>query len=204
MMQKTSAISIYIIIIISLLLQNGSTSLQVEKKEQPCKWNILPNSPNIYWINMDKSVDRKIAMEKHLNEIVGANKHFRIRGITLNDVYIPSDIKNTWDTNNAKYNTNEIIPPRNEITKNSKFWPYKIILSSLFGRRKINSLKELGCTISHLIAMREAINEPVSTVSTSTGVRTSTGGSKYALIIEDDVQFLFNVDWDALVATGEK
>jgi GR25 family glycosyltransferase involved in LPS biosynthesis len=73
--------------------------------------------------------------------------------------------------------------------KGSKFYDYKIILSSLFGRGKFNKLKELGCTISHLYAMRRAIYEPSSY-------------SKYALIIEDDVQFLFNVDWDALTATA--
>ena len=139
---------------------------------------------------MDKSIDRRIAMERHLNDVVGPSKHFRIRGTSLSEIYIPADIQKTWTAGNAKYETSEIIPPRNEVTKSSKFWPYKVILSSLLGRRKGNTLKELGCTISHLFAMRQAINE-------------ANNPSKYALIIEDDVQFLFNVDWDALVATGK-
>jgi GR25 family glycosyltransferase involved in LPS biosynthesis len=158
--------------------------------DEECKWNKSANSPNIYWINMDKSVDRRIAMEKHLNDVVGIGKHFRVRGFTLEDIYIPEDIRSTWSSDAAKYNTDEVIPPRSQITKSSKLWNYKVILSSLYGRKKSNELKELGCTVSHLYAMRQAIEEKPSP-------------SKYALIIEDDVQFLFNVDWDALVATGK-
>jgi hypothetical protein len=45
---------------------------------------------------MDKSVDRKIAMNKHLDDVVGANKHFRVRGFTQEDIYIPDDILKTW------------------------------------------------------------------------------------------------------------
>lgn len=158
--------------------------------DEECKWNKSANSPNIYWINMDKSVDRRIAMEKHLNDVVGVDKHFRVRGFTIDDIYIPDDIRNTWSSESAKFNTEEVIPHRSQITKSSKLWNYKVILSSLYGRKKSNDLKELGCTISHLYAMRQAIEETPSP-------------SKYALIIEDDVQFLFNIDWDALVATGK-
>jgi hypothetical protein len=167
-------------------MNNHITSI---RGDEQCKWDRPSNSPNVYWINMDKSVDRRIAMEKHLNDVVGPDKHFRVRGMTLNDIYIPADIEKHWATNNAKYNTTEIIPHKSEVTETSKFFPYKVILSSLYGRKKTNQIKEVGCTISHLFAMRQAINEPNSP-------------SKYALIVEDDVQFLFNVDWDALVATG--
>ena len=139
---------------------------------------------------MDKSIDRRIAMEQHLDSVVGPNKHFRVRGFGLDDIYIPADVEKFWTTYQAKYDTSEVIPHRSSVKKGSKFWPYKIILSSLYGRRKHNRIKEIGCTISHLYAMRQAINEKPSP-------------SKYALIIEDDVQFLFNVDWDALVATGK-
>ena len=139
---------------------------------------------------MDKSVDRRIAMEKHLNDVVGADKHFRVRGFTPEDIYIPDDIRLTWASEDAKFDTDEVIPHKSEVTQSSKFFNHKVIVSSLYGRRKTNDLKELGCTISHLYAMRQAINEQPSP-------------SKFALIIEDDVQFLFNVDWDALVATGK-
>lgn len=82
-----------------------------------CKWDKPSNAPNIYWINMDKSVDRRAAMEKHLNDVVGADKHFRVRGITLGDIYIPADIEKSWGSNAAKYDTSEEIPHRSQVTE---------------------------------------------------------------------------------------
>lgn len=52
-----------------------------------------------------------------------------------------------------------------------------------------NQLKELGCTSSHLEAMRRA-------------VYSRTSKSRYALIIEDDVFFPFDVDWNALAQSA--
>ena len=158
--------------------------------DEPCDWNKNENSPNVYWINMDKSVQRRIAMQKHLDDVVGPGKHFRIRGFSREDIYIPADIEKSWATAEATYETTEDIPWRSTVTDSSKFKPYRIILSSLFGRKKINKLAEIGCTVSHLYAIKQAINEKDNL-------------SKYALIVEDDVQFLFNVDWDSLAASGE-
>jgi GR25 family glycosyltransferase involved in LPS biosynthesis len=68
------------------------------------------------------------------------------------------------------------------------------IMAGLCGRKrdvkknKGNVPKELGCTSSHLIAMREAIY--------------SESRSRYALIIEDDVQFPFDVDWEELARSA--
>lgn len=155
-----------------------------------CEWKKTANSPNIYWINMDKSVDRRVAMEKHLDDVVGPGNHFRVRGFSRDDIYIPADIEESWAFARAMYETAEDIPRKSSVADSSKFKPYKIILSSLFGRKKINKLSEIGCTISHLYAIRQAINDKKNL-------------SKYALIVEDDVQFLFNVDWDSLVASGE-
>ena len=164
--------------------------IYITNSEDLCKWNKSHDSPNIYWINMDKSVDRRIAMRKHLDDVVGSSKHFRVRGITLNDIYIPADIAKHWGSYSARYETTEVIPPRNQTVSGDKMHNYKMILSSLFGRRGGNTWKELGCTISHLFAMRQAIKDPNSQ-------------SKYALIIEDDIEFLFNVDYNAMVATGK-
>lgn len=105
-----------------------------------CTWNKTVNSPNVYWINMDKSVDRKIAMKKHLDDVVGPDKHFRVRGFTQQDIYIPADIEKTWMSGRAMYNTSEVIPHKSLVTKTSKFYNYKIILSSLFGRGKFNKV----------------------------------------------------------------
>lgn len=160
------------------------------RNDDSCNWDKTLNSPNVYWINMDKSVDRRVAMEKHLDDVVGSGNHFRVRGFSRDDIYIPADIEKSWSSAGAVFETKEDIPMKNSVKDSSKFKPYKIILSSLFGRKKSNSLGEIGCTISHLYAMKLAVNE-------------KTNLSQYALIVEDDVQFLFNVDWDSLVASGE-
>jgi hypothetical protein len=54
---------------------------------------------------------------------------------------------------------------------------------------KKNTQKELGCVISHLVAMRTAIYSPTAT-------------SRYALIVEDDVYFPFDIDFDALALSA--
>lgn len=162
--------------------------------ESTCHWNHSSTAPHVYWINMEKSVDRRQIMTKHLDEVFGPTKHTRFRALTMEEIYIPEDVEKKWYTYAAPWVTEEytgVIPPRNEVTKGSKWWPYRVILSSLFGRRKTNKLKEIGCTISHLFAIRQAVYD-------------TTSNSKYALIIEDDVQFLFNIDWDALAASAPK
>ena len=70
-------------------------------------------------------------------------------------------------------------------------------MSGLCGRGKDKSgkeknfIKELGCTTSHLLAMREAIYSTTAT-------------SRYAIIIEDDVKFPFDVDYEELTKTAPK
>eukprot|EP01031_Cornospumella_fuschlensis_P044144 gene44144-53967_t len=64
-------------------------------------------------------------------------------------------------------------------------------MNGLVGRVKGNRLKEIGCTSSHLEAMRQAIFFN----------RTA---SPYALITEDDIFFPFNIDFDGLVASAPK
>lgn len=72
------------------------------------------------------------------------------------------------------------------------FYNYTAITTALCGRGKNkNTPKELGCTTSHLLAMREAIYSKTAT-------------SRYALIIEDDVLFPFDIDIEAMAATAPK
>lgn len=66
-----------------------------------------------------------------------------------------------------------------------------IICVGLVGRGKSNALKEVGCTASHLEAMRQAIFEN----------RTD---NPYALIVEDDIFIPFSIDFNALAKTAPK
>jgi len=151
--------------------------------------------PDIYYINMDKSADRRKAMDTHLSEI-GLSYH-RIRGLPYQEIYIPDDIQKTWETKWCMLQTEQTIPPRSIAVrdKSSPLHNMTAIMAGLCGRKrdvrknKGNVPKELGCTSSHLIAMREAIYSEKSR-------------SRYALIIEDDVQFPFDVDWEELARSA--
>lgn len=64
-------------------------------------------------------------------------------------------------------------------------------LIGLVGRAKKNHLKEVGCTSSHLEAMRQAIYENRSS-------------SRYAVIMEDDIFMPFNIDFEELARSAPK
>ena len=158
-----------------------------------CTWNRTADAPHVYWINMEKSVQRRKIMTRHLDEVFGPGKHTRFRALTMDEIYVPHDVATKWFTYAAPWMTKEYgseLPPRSTVKPGDKLWPYRVVVSSLFGRRKTNKLKEIGCTISHLFAIRQAVHD------------TRSGSSPYALIIEDDVQFLFNIDWNALAASA--
>lgn len=155
-----------------------------------CSWNILPNSPDVYYINMDKSTQRKIDIEKHLTEV--GYKFFRVSGLTPSNLYIPDEIETTWRTAWCKTTTSQILPTYREVfeSTNSSMKDISAIVSGLCGRGKNkNTPKELGCTTSHLVAIHKA-------------VYSITTRSRYALIIEDDVSFPFNINFDELVKSA--
>jgi hypothetical protein len=65
-------------------------------------------------------------------------------------------------------------------------------MGGLCGRAKSprlgNVLKEIGCTTSHLLAWYEAVNNADDT-------------NPYAIVMEDDITFPFDIDFDALIKT---
>jgi GR25 family glycosyltransferase involved in LPS biosynthesis len=167
-----------------------------------CDYEKRKVMPEVYYINMDKSVDRRVAMDKHLSEM-GYKSH-RVRGITPQELYIPEDLMKTWDNRWCMVDS-EIPLPGHLNASTASFTgrndeasvDYYAIITGMCGRKRSeakntgNLLKELGCTSSHLDAMRRAIYS-------------NTSNSRYAIIIEDDVFFPFDVDWDALAATAPK
>lgn len=146
-------------------------------------------SPEIFWVNMDKSVKRREMIEHHLSETGYPNR--RVKGLSLNNIFIPDDVLSSWDKYMALTMTGQPIKPRTEMQfpKHLQNNNYTHVMLGLVGRGGKNKLKEIGCTSSHLEAMRQAIHFN----------KTS---SKYAIIIEDDVQIPFNIDFEALAATA--
>jgi GR25 family glycosyltransferase involved in LPS biosynthesis len=152
--------------------------------------------PEVYFINMDRSVARRKATEDQLLEL-GLRGH-RVKGITPQELFISNDLLQTWETRWCL--TDSEIPLPDHLNKSSNAFtglnkdtrtPYMAIVRGLCGRKRNdakntgNQLKELGCTSSHLEAIRRA-------------VYSNTTKSRFALIIEDDVFFPFDVDWNAL------
>lgn len=134
-------------------------------------------------------------MEQHLNEI--GFRHFRVRGLTPHEIFIPPDIEATWRTARCLLDT--VWVPPNKLNESFPYhqpdneWSaYSSFMSAMCGRgKKKNSPKELGCTTSHLLAMRQAIYS-------------TTARSRYALIVEDDVQFPFDIDFEALTRSAPR
>lgn len=167
-----------------VLSNNGQKFISpqdIYEKGGDCDWKYSNrrNVPEVFWVNMDKSVDRRETMEKHLNRIGFVN--YRVKGVSIDEIFIPPDIENSWNHHiKAKYNSDLL---RNYNKTKPK---HQYVISGLFGRKKKNRLKELGCTLSHLLAIRKAVYSP-------------TAVSRYALIFEDDVQVPFDIDFDKLV-----
>lgn len=152
-----------------------------------CTWHPRGQQPEVYWINMDKSRDRRESMISHLKDVglVG----YRVRGLTPDEIFIPEDIQSTWQTAQCKLSSNWYPPQRSTLNNSLGRQPFTSVMVSLCGRgKKKNSPKELGCTNSHLVAMREAIY--------------AKSQSRYALIFEDDVHIPFDVDFEALAKSA--
>lgn len=151
------------------------------------------NLPEIFWINMDKSVSRRVLIEKHLDSV--GYLHRRVKGLSLADIYIPEDVLSSWDKYLALTNTALPIPQRGQAIKSAQKSNmnanFTHIMTGLVGRGGKNKLKEVGCTSSHLEAIRQAVHHNRSS-------------SRYALILEDDVHIPFNIDFEALAATAPK
>lgn len=165
--------------------------LIVEAADQ-CTWKAKSDAPEVYFVNMDKSVDRRKTVEQHLNEV--GLRSFRVRGLTPYEIYVPDDIERTWRTARCKLETEWSVPSTMDTIQ--QFYnkdlniSYSAYMATLCGRgKKKNTPKELGCTTSHLSAMHAAIHS-------------TTAKSRYALIVEDDITIPFNIDFDALVRSA--
>jgi len=106
---------------------------------------------------MDSSPDRRKSIEKHLTE---THLPFRrVKGLhTYRDIYFPQDIITNWNKMEAKIETDEVLPSkydRTNLSLNKSTANFTHVMSGLIGRSKKNKVKELGCTSSHLEAMRQ-------------------------------------------------
>ena len=107
---------------------------------------------------MDSSPDRRKSIDKHLLE---THLPFRrVKGLhTFRDIYFPQDIITYWNKMKAKIETDEVLPSKYDqkttLSLNQSIANFTHVMSGLIGRSKKNKVKELGCTSSHLEAMRQ-------------------------------------------------
>ena len=164
----------------------------VSVEDPVCSYDVQANpstSPEIFWINMDRSARRREMMEVHLSRVGYPNR--RVKGLSLNNIFIPDDILTSWDKYLALTQSAQPIKPPHLMSfpKAHRTNNFTHIILGLVGRGGKNKLKEIGCTSSHLEAIRQAIYNNHSS-------------SKYAVIMEDDVQIPFNIDFEAIAATA--
>lgn len=127
----------------------------------------------VFYININASYDRRLAMNMHL-EGLGYSYH-RVEGV--NTRAIPFNITRATACP-IKTNSSIDIP--------CDFLGYRTLRVKRMCLRTKNTMKEIGCTLSHLVAMFTAIS--------------SKHPSKYALLLEDDMRLGMNVDFNKFVA----
>jgi hypothetical protein len=141
----------------------------------------------VYWVNLERSVERKEFMLKHLN-FYGLDSSNRVSAMTPSHIYVPDNLNLPADCKTSVNLTTSFKIPVSVIQNQTLYGRSKIVVLSHCGRKK-NKKRELAVTLTHLHAIRRAINDENNT-------------SPYALILEDDLNFVFEVDFEALLASA--
>lgn len=156
-----------------------------------CQWDpeLKKTIPKIYYINMKQSTQRNQFIKQHL-ELMHAN-YQRINALTFNDVYFPDTVKYSWSLDGNARVKDEEIPH----FSNKEFWgtypTVNHIITGLSSNPKSN-LRDLMVTLSHLEAIRHAVEEAQHTKQ------------RYAMIIEDDIFIPFNINYHELIDSAPK
>jgi GR25 family glycosyltransferase involved in LPS biosynthesis len=137
--------------------------------------------PDVFWINLDKSVERRIYFERQLGSHGMLKGSSRIRALSPDNVIVPEEIAVPHE---CKILTSKSVVDIPELLKRPRG---RILIDALCGRPR-NSKRELTVTASHLQALHTAVN--------------SISESPYALILEDDMALSFDVDYHALAQSA--
>lgn len=134
-----------------------------------------------YYINLNSSRRRRSAMEGQFKEL--ELNVTRIAGITTNQIYVDEMANFSFKSGADQLAT---------VESSADY-----VVDILHGQRvrmkpgyhdHSNTPKELACLMSHLVAIFEAVH--------------SSDCSRYALILEDDVKFGFQIDFAALLKSA--
>jgi GR25 family glycosyltransferase involved in LPS biosynthesis len=176
----------------------------------------------VYWINLDKSLHRRVFMQNQLKYYGLINNH-RVRALVPDqvitkfsrsdqegclyntesevEIHMKEIIGKNKTNHNSHHNSTIAVHKTQNYTLNSHRY---VAVQSVCGRPK-NSLRELIVTLSHLNALNYATRSrnarhSASTASSSADVDLS----EYALILEDDLQFAFEINFQQLISHAPK
>ena len=175
-------------------------------KQFPAKRSSGAKHIDVYWLNFNKDAGYILRYREHLRQVGLESYVTRVPSIDMADMVINNKVYSQWtskscvinsrsgqnakisDVSNLKTTFNTLIElspkPAAESTA-------KILVTGLCGRGKgRNSLKDLSVTLSHLVAIAEAIDS---------GKESS---SDYALIVVDDTSFTLDINFDDLIASA--
>jgi hypothetical protein len=147
------------------------SAAMVLAQKEVCTTSSL-GAPDVFFINLDRSANRRTFMERRLKYFNLHGLSHRVRAYVPEDIFVPSTIK---------------VPDECKVFSGkvalSSIDQHRVFVDGHCGRPK-NSKRELTTTTSHLGALYEATHS--SNTSTS---------SPYALILEDDLELAFEIDW---------
>lgn len=137
--------------------------------------------------------------QKSIVENIGL-KYQEIAYISRSDIVIPDDVFVGWASNDCLVNSKEALAVDRDAISSSRepklsdqsaSKSYKVYISGLCGRgRGRDSIQELNHTLSHLLAIYHAVNDPMSS-------------SPYAIISDDAVEsFPFDIDYKLLTQSA--
>jgi GR25 family glycosyltransferase involved in LPS biosynthesis len=172
------------------LPKSSKNSLFAPGTNITCTWKRKDAQLQAYWINLDRSVERREHMEQLLQAM--DLTHTRIPAVSISELTIPEDVRNAIESKNPELCVyNSTTEPGTPSTAWSLF-PTAAAVNGGGDRRKLfvkgacgsgaNTVKELATVISHLLAIQAA-------------VYSTTSSSRYALILEDDVWSPFDIDF---------
>ena len=135
---------------------------------------ILANDKmEIYYINLKSSVDRDEMTRRHLSHY--SYPYFRVDAVSYGS--------NKHVNLTSAHHPCEL--PTEPLIFNTSFSTFERVRVNKLCIAKRNTIKEIAVTLSHVKAVYTAI--------------TSNNSHPYAMIMEDDLQIQFDVDFDALV-----
>jgi hypothetical protein len=157
----------------------GTAEVQFARKNN----NLL----DIYWINLDRSTQRRDFMNTVYDFYGLTDASQRFSALTPADIAIPEELESAPECNLLKESdtlkelgrVNDLLP--DPIVRSSKSRRQKVLLTSHCARYSFNR-KLLATTLSHLLTIYQAVHHHKS--------------KKYALIMEDDLQPAMEIDFE--------